>query len=724
MRLHVIVGIVLVVADAAEWPQQVVQACGLSSSRAEVVSLEGALTLYMDRLCGAQNYPCRAQVTSAVNAMGDDAFKVALNEDLYNCALPADRSEQLFMSSFKIAGLKQQNYAQWGNWLGKAFKECPDLQGFQPKRSTWYPEGSGVRFLVSGTGTSKEAHKIEQCLSQSMQASSGGWFGAHVTVSEFTVSKVESNSWFGVGMKNFMILTRFLFVGLALLALYAAVAACAYFSGVKWLDPILLCWPEVCEGRGCILYQILCCPFVLIWNALRIYCCHCCHSYISWLCMPGCTKGMCWDDFEDPDFPPAQTSLGALKGDTAGGYLHQGGGTEWIRASELGGKDSQDHRGVQLFEGGIEADDILQGALGDCWLLAALACVAERPEILQQAIISKCIDPRGKYKFRLWNQVRDTMGTQWVNIVVDEYIPCHATNRKPRFAQPKDNECWALLLEKAFAKMYGGYDKLEGGCMSWALSAITGNPAVHFLRMNGLWNAFQPTGGGRLTKEEDEFSDEEFFRFLLKLKRNGAFICCSSIVPPDRKGLIDGHAYSILDMRTVQSDLVSGNYFRLVQIRNPHGQGEWKGAWSDESPQWNKYPSVRRAIMGDEVLKDDGAFWMQWEDFVVFWKDVQVVDCETNIRTVATPDYEEGTCFGPILSSIWGCLQYWLCCVGCKRLYLGRAGGKNVEEMKRDMDKKCGYDQKGFYCHFCEQTAVADDAYGSSDEEAGMVRYR
>ena len=30
------------------------------------------------------------------------------------------------------------------------------------------------------------------------------------------------------------------------------------------------------------------------------------------------------------------------------------------------------------------------------------ACVAERPEILQQAIISKCIDPRGKYKFRLW----------------------------------------------------------------------------------------------------------------------------------------------------------------------------------------------------------------------------------------------------------------------------------------------------------------------------------
>lgn len=39
-----------------------------------------------------------------------------------------------------------------------------------------------------------------------------------------------------------------------------------------------------------------------------------------------------------------------------------------------------------------------------CWYFFRLeASVAERPEILQQAILSKTIDPRGKYKFRLWN---------------------------------------------------------------------------------------------------------------------------------------------------------------------------------------------------------------------------------------------------------------------------------------------------------------------------------
>lgn len=48
--------------------------------------------------------------------------------------------------------------------------------------------------------------------------------------------------------------------------------------------------------------------------------------------------------------------------------------------------------------------------------------------------------------------------------------------------------------------------------MSWALSAITGNPAINFLRMEGVWNAFKPAGGGTLS-QEGEFSDDEFFKF-------------------------------------------------------------------------------------------------------------------------------------------------------------------------------------------------------------------
>ena len=36
-----------------------------------------------------------------------------------------------------------------------------------------------------------------------------------------------------------------------------------------------------------------------IYNAIRIYCCACCHSYVSFLCMPSCTRGCFWDEYEE-----------------------------------------------------------------------------------------------------------------------------------------------------------------------------------------------------------------------------------------------------------------------------------------------------------------------------------------------------------------------------------------------------------------------------------------
>ena len=44
-------------------------------------------------------------------------------------------------------------------------------------------------------------------------------------------------------------------------------------------------------------------------------------------------------------------------------------------------------------------------------------------------------------------------------------------------------------------------------------------------------------------------------------------------------GLIKGHAYSVTGAATVQ---VHGKDVRIVRIRNPWGQREWTGDWSDE----------------------------------------------------------------------------------------------------------------------------------------------
>jgi hypothetical protein len=84
--------------------------------------------------------------------------------------------------------------------------------------------------------------------------------------------------------------------------------------------------------------------------------------------------------FIDPNFPPDSSSLGdKLQG------------KDWLRASDMGamelyqsggggnGYESDDGSGHDDFA--IDPSDIKQGALGGCWLLSSIACLAEFPDI-------------------------------------------------------------------------------------------------------------------------------------------------------------------------------------------------------------------------------------------------------------------------------------------------------------------------------------------------------
>ena len=46
-------------------------------------------------------------------------------------------------------------------------------------------------------------------------------------------------------------------------------------------------------------------------------------------------------------------------------------------------------------------------------------------------------------------------------------------------------------------------------------------------------------------------------------------------------GLLPGHAYSLLQVKEYQNN-------KLVCLRNPWGQFEWQGDWSDKSNLWTE----------------------------------------------------------------------------------------------------------------------------------------
>lgn len=81
-------------------------------------------------------------------------------------------------------------------------------------------------------------------------------------------------------------------------------------------------------------------------------------------------------------------------------YLHSKGKTDiqveiaWKRPKDIAKNPS-------LFVDGVEEGDVIQGQLGDCWFLGALAVVATRIDLLKELIVSS--NPEyGFYQFRFY----------------------------------------------------------------------------------------------------------------------------------------------------------------------------------------------------------------------------------------------------------------------------------------------------------------------------------
>ena len=50
----------------------------------------------------------------------------------------------------------------------------------------------------------------------------------------------------------------------------------------------------------------------------------------------------------------------------------------------------------------------------------------------------------------------------WETVLVDDYIPCFPGGG-PAYTRNHWNELWAMLLEKAYAKLNGSYAALKSG---------------------------------------------------------------------------------------------------------------------------------------------------------------------------------------------------------------------------------------------------------------------
>ncbi|KAM7528639.1 hypothetical protein LguiB_032049 [Lonicera macranthoides] len=298
--------------------------------------------------------------------------------------------------------------------------------------------------------------------------------------------------------------------------------------------------------------------------------------------------------FTDQEFPPNDRSLFV---DPDNPPMKLQVVSEWMRPAEIVNENRLDSNPC-LFSGATNPSDVCQGRLGDCWFLSAVAVLTEVSRI-SEVIITPEYNEEGIYTVRFCIQ------GEWVPVVVDDWIPCESPG-KPAFAtSKKGNELWVSLLEKAYAKLHGSYEALEGGLVQDALVDLTGG-AGEEIDMRSA-QAQIDLASGRLWSQLLRFKQEGF---LL-----GAGSPSGSDVHISSSGIVQGHAYSLLQVREVDGH-------KLVQIRNPWAnEVEWNGPWSDSSPEWTD--RMRHKLKHVPQSKD-GIFWMSWQDFQIHFRSIYV----------------------------------------------------------------------------------------------------
>uniref|UniRef100_A0A8D0RVN7 Calpain-3 n=1 Tax=Sus scrofa TaxID=9823 RepID=A0A8D0RVN7_PIG len=295
--------------------------------------------------------------------------------------------------------------------------------------------------------------------------------------------------------------------------------------------------------------------------------------------------------FEDRVFPAGVQSLGSLE-------LSQKTKMKaitWKRPKEI-------CENPRFIIGGANRTDICQGDLGDCWFLAAIACLTLNKRLLFRVIPhdqSFTENYAGIFHFQFWRY------GDWVDVVIDDCLPTY--NNQLVFTKSNHrNEFWSALLEKAYAKLHGSYEALKGGNTTEAMEDFTGGVTEFF---------------------EIKDAPRDMYKIMKKAIERGSLMGCSidTIVPVQFEtrmacGLVKGHAYSVTGL---EEALFKGEKVKLVRLRNPWGQVEWNGSWSDSWKDWSFVDKDEKARLQHQVT-EDGEFWMSYDDFIYHFTKLEI----------------------------------------------------------------------------------------------------
>ncbi|XP_029970001.1 calpain-10 [Salarias fasciatus] len=316
--------------------------------------------------------------------------------------------------------------------------------------------------------------------------------------------------------------------------------------------------------------------------------------------------------FEDPDFPCDDASLFS---DCSTPLSRLQASITWRRPQDI-------CQSAALFPENINLAHAKQGLLGDCWFLCACSFLLKNKHLLDKVLSPdqpQWGDSRykGSFRFSFWQHGR------WLEVTIDDRLPC--INAALCFSRCHSPDAfWVPLLEKAYAKLQGSYERLWAGQVSEALVDLTGGLAER-------WSLARPGSDQEQQTEQD--SDEVWRRrldlnSLNPVKDACALSCSTHSSAAGVSELGQYHALTVTEWVDVKT--VTDGEVRLLRIRNPWGRCSWAGAWTWSGAGWRSLDPGCAADLQSRL--SDGEFWLDEAEFTSHFDDV----------TLGYPISEEG----------------------------------------------------------------------------------
>jgi hypothetical protein len=253
----------------------------------------------------------------------------------------------------------------------------------------------------------------------------------------------------------------------------------------------------------------------------------------------------------------------------------------WCRVEEI-----FDSKNYSVFYEGIAVEDIIQGKICDCYFLSVLGSLCKFPQLIEELFYFK-----EKTKEHLYGIYFYINGNKKL-VLIDDYLPYIGEGFKQfAMSKSKENEMWVSLIEKAWAKLNGNYIRIGcGGSPNEVFDVLTEAYSEEF----NLKNA----------------SKEELWNKLIEGEKKGFVMTAgtSASEEVEEVGLSRGHAFTVLGIHEIKGE-------RVIRLRNPWGEGEFSGDWSDYSSKWTE--ELREQYKYFE--KDDGDFFMGYQDFLKYF---------------------------------------------------------------------------------------------------------